>query len=472
MLLKQTSSVLISSTLFQVNYSIIENSSSAIFFSFENVPTSKLNEVVPKLISILTELSQQSGSNQLDYGRLNTVISRHRAECLTHIENNPHFCIASMSIGDMLYGESSEDMRQRLNQVDELYALEKEPLEFWMSLIRDYLVDAPHVVIRGIPSIEEQKRLSQEDEERLAARAKSLGKAGLQEKENVLLKSTEVNEKPPPVDMLTCVPIPDVNSIKFHSIQNFTSKSDQQHPNFDVSKSPLFFQIDHIKTNFVYLFVLMDSSELSSELRFYLQLYLELIMESPIVRGDKTIPYEQIVEELEADTVANTTRIGLESASRFTCGPFSHTACLMLQVEPTKLDKGIQWIRELLYETQFTADRIKIVANKIINDVAQAKRQGNKMARDLLKGLLFSKESNHHSVSVLRQHKFLTNLLKELETAPESVIAQLEVIRSTLCAPKNVVVHMAANCDALLPSDVDLLSGILPARLSTSNLNR
>jgi Predicted Zn-dependent peptidases, insulinase-like len=85
------------------------------------------------------------------------------------------------------------------------------------------------------------------------------------------------------------------------------------------------------------LFVLMDSSELSQELRFYLQLYFELIMESPVQRGDKTVPYEDVVAQLEADTVGSTTRIGLESASRFTCGPFSHTACLMLQVK--KMDR-------------------------------------------------------------------------------------------------------------------------------------
>ncbi|KAI5736858.1 hypothetical protein M8J76_007821 [Diaphorina citri] len=447
----------------EVSYSIIENSSSVVFFTFENVPTDKLNSIADKMLRLLSDLSQQK--LLIDMTRLLTVIRRHRAECLTHIENNPHFCIASMAIGDMLYGNSKQDLDQRLNQVEELNQLEREPLDFWVSLIRSFLVEAPHIVIRGVPSVEEQKRLAQEEDERLAARVKALGKSGLNEKNELLMKSTEENEKPPPNEMLTCVPIPNINSINFHSIESFTSNSAKQHPNFDVSNSPLFFQIDHIKTNFVYLFVLMDSSELSQELRFYLQLYFELIMESPVQRGDKTVPYEDVVAQLEADTVGSTTRIGLESASRFTCGPFSHTACLMLQVEPDKFHKGIQWIRELLFETKLDADRIRIVANKIVNDVAQAKRQGNRMARDLLKGLLYNKESNHHSISVLRQHKFLSKVLEQLSSPSQTqeVISHLDQIRSILCHPKNIVVHMAANCDVFSPTDVTLLSQILPS---------
>jgi Predicted Zn-dependent peptidases, insulinase-like len=83
---------------------------------------------------------------------------------------------------------------QRLNQVEELNQLEREPLEFWVSLIRSFLVEAPHIVIRGVPSVEEQKRLAQEEDERLAARVKALGKSGLNEKNELLMKSTEENE--------------------------------------------------------------------------------------------------------------------------------------------------------------------------------------------------------------------------------------------------------------------------------------
>lgn len=452
----------------EVNFSIIENASSVIFFIFENVPLDKLTLVKNKLMNILANLAQRK--LPIDMNRLLTVIRRQRAESLTHIENTPHHSIAFMAIGDMLYGQTKQDLDQRLNQVEDLNRLEKEGEEFWVTLIKYFLVDAPSVTIRGVPSIEERTRLAEEDKVRLEKRIVELGKDGLKLKAEKLSIATEENDKPPPNEMLTSVPIPSIESIKFHSIEKFTSQSSQQHPQFDISKTPLFFQVDHVKTNFVYFFVLMDSSELNQELRFYLQLFFELIMECPVQRGDTLIPYEEVVAQLEADTVATTTRIGLEASSRFLCGPYSHTTCLMLQVEPNKFNKGIQWIRDLLYETKFTPDRIQIVANKIVNDVSQAKRQGNKITRDIVKGLLFNKESNHYSVSVLRQHKFLTKLLEQLnspEDAPR-VIENLETIRKILTHPKNIVVHLAANCDAFSSENVALLNQILPPKLLKS----
>ena len=56
-----------------------------------------------------------------------------------------------------------------------------------------------------------------------------------------------------------------------------------------------------------------------------------------------------------------------------------------------KYEKGVQWIKELLYETKLTPDRLKITATKIVNDVAQFKRQGNKVVNDLMQGLMYKK---------------------------------------------------------------------------------
>lgn len=80
------------------------------------------------------------------------------------------------------------------------------------------------------------------------------------------------------------------------------------------------------------MYLLIDSSELTPELRNYLPLYLDTILESPIMRGDVLIPYEEVVSELEADTIASGARIGLERNERFACGAFSQTVSVILQV--------------------------------------------------------------------------------------------------------------------------------------------
>lgn len=143
----------------------------------------------------------------------------------------------------------------------------------------------------------------------------------------------------------------------------------------------------------------MDTSSVTPEQRLYLPLLLEAFFESPIKRNDKIISYEEVVAELEADTVATRNHIGLGTSGRFNCGPYSHTVSIMLQVEEAKFERGIQWLRELLYETQFTTERLQIIATKMSNHVAQIKRSGNKVAAALMKGLCYTKGETRVTVA-------------------------------------------------------------------------
>lgn len=138
------------------------------------------------------------------------------------------------------------------------------------------------------------------------------------------------------------------------------------------------------------MIVSLNTDPIPAELRPYLLLFLELITESPIRRDDNTlIPYEEVVAALEKDTITIGTRLGLESNSQFTCGPYSHTATLMLQVEQRKYELGVRWMSDLLHKTEFVADRIKVCATKMSNSISQAKRRGHAVVRDLIKAMYY-----------------------------------------------------------------------------------
>ena len=49
------------------------------------------------------------------------------------------------------------------------------------------------------------------------------------------------------------------------------------------------------------------------------------------------------------------------------------------------------------------------------------KRDGRTIAVAVLRDMNFNKESNHHVANFLRQHKFLTGLVKRLDTDAEAV---------------------------------------------------
>ena len=44
----------------------------------------------------------------------------------------------------------------------------------------------------------------------------------------------------------------------------------------------------------------------------------------------------------------------------------------VMQVEADKYVKGVKWLKELLYNIQFTKERLSVVANKMINDVSRS----------------------------------------------------------------------------------------------------
>lgn len=134
----------------------------------------------------------------------------------------------------------------------------------------------------------------------------------------------------------------------------------------------------------------MDTSSVPLELRYYLPLFLETILESPIRRGDNVVSHEDVITELNNDTIRNDSYIGNGSnGGRFSCGSYSHTASVFLQVEAAKYEKGIKWLKEILYQTVLTAERLHIMATKMVNDVAQVKRQGRSVINYIIKAIRY-----------------------------------------------------------------------------------
>lgn len=430
-----------------VGYSYCTYTVSVLYLAFESVPKSKIPLIKDQLLKVLNDVYKKG----IDMKRMRTVVHRRILEDLSSLESEPHDTIAYMLFGYALYGNTKEDLDQRTNQVQALKKLETEPESYWLNLLKTYFLESPFVLVKGIPSLEKRHELTEKEKDRVAKQIENLSKEGLQEKEKELQEAIAKNDIPVPDEILSSVPIPSTHLINFHYIKSYTTESSKQHSRFDVSKLPFYTYLDHVNTNFVYMFVIMNTLDVKKEYKPYIPLLLEIIMECPVMRNSQLVPYEEIVAELEADTIRNDTNLGVSNSSRFSCGLYSYTALLILDLEMEKYEKGVQWIKELLYETKLTPDRLKITAAKMVNDVAQFKRQGNKIVNDLMQGLIYNKDSNPYISNMLRQQKFLNNVLERLndETGQKEVISEIESVREVLTTPKNMVLYMATNVDKL-----------------------
>lgn len=138
----------------------------------------------------------------------------------------------------------------------------------------------------------------------------------------------------------------------------------------------------------------------------------------------------------------------------------------MLQVESAKFEKGVQWLREILYRTVFTKERLEVIAQKIVNEVARAKRSGRGVVGYAMEGIRFVQESNQRNGGILKQHKFLSQLLEKLATNSEDVILALDNIRKTITKPSNLALYFAGNLEVLKSSAAEVINNFLPEELS------
>ena len=99
-----------------------------------------------------------------------------------------------------------------------------------------------------------------------------------------------------------------------------------------------------MKTNFIYVTAAFDTSKLPKELHKYMLLFLDLIQESPVKTEDEFMPYEEVVSALEQDMISYDTSLGIQSGSRFGCGPFSSLAAFNMQIEVGKFEVAINWM--------------------------------------------------------------------------------------------------------------------------------
>lgn len=233
-----------------------------------------------------------------------------------------------------------------------------------------------------------------QEEERIDAQREKLGAVGLTTKTEILAKALEQNEKQAPPDLIRSFPIPDISSISYHAIKRYCNRGTEAETGhcdrFAIEKIPIRFQLDDVKTQFVYLYALMDTSLIPVEQRLYLPLLMACLLESAVLRDGKLIPYEQVflplflaiddpnhlndlsilrtvVSQLTGDTVKTHSAIGIDAASgkHFACGSFCNVAVLMLQLERDKYAEGIVWMRDLLRRTVFTAERVRVIAAKV-----------------------------------------------------------------------------------------------------------
>ncbi|KAL8661455.1 MAG: hypothetical protein Q9202_005574 [Teloschistes flavicans] len=431
-----------------VYYSVEVRPKMLIQFALSSVATEKLHEVELRFFEVLTD----AAANQLDMTYLKDCIVRERRLIKNSVETSST-PFSEPIIYDFLFAKRDGSMLKadlsNLNEFDELLSW---PEDRWRQLIQSWFLDAHHVTILGKPSVELSMKLKSDEEARLEAQRKKLGSAGLQKLEKKLADAKAENDRDIPKDLLANFPVPGTQSI--HFITTMTARSGaakrlghldnkvQKLVDGDDSSSPLFIHFEHVESNFAHVSLVIGTEAVPVALRPLLTIYLENMFTSPIERDGVRVEFEQVVMELERDTVD----YGIGSGS--TLGN-SEVLCMRLSVEVEKYALAIQWLKEVIWNGIFDLERIASTTVRLLADVPEAKRSGSSMLSAIEEMTDSAPASISRARSTLVNALYLKGVRYHLQNDPEFIIRQLEEIREALFQFSNFRAVVVANVEKL-----------------------
>ncbi|UPK93211.1 hypothetical protein LCI18_004146 [Fusarium solani-melongenae] len=447
-----------------VSYWLDPRPNSVIWLQPTGVATEKLEFVEKRLFEILKEVV----SKPLDMDYMRECIRREKRQVKYHAETSESF-YATNIITDYLFGKRDGSTLKDLQNLSEYDTLEKWTDQEWRDFISKWIADAPHISILGKPSAELALKMKKDEEERIAKRKEELGTEGLAKLAKRLEDAKKKNDEPIPAEVIDRWSVPGTESI--HFIESDTARAGRARSiglglgpaqklidGTPQGNLPLFIQFEDVPTNFVHITVHIGSSQIPNELKPLMPIFSDTLFNTHITRDGKRVDYEQVVMELERDTISYSL-----SSARYLSDPDG--IMIQFQVEPEKYAAAAEWIRTMMFDTIFDPQRLSAAVTKTLGDVPESKRDGKSMANEVSASFHSEKTTLAVSQRVLVRAVYLKRLKKLLEKEPEKVVGWFNTVRDSLFTFNNLRFLVTANL-ATLPNPLstwDTLSKSLTA---------
>ena len=417
-----------------VAFYVEDRDPSLIQFSLSSVETERLEEVERRFFEVLDDAASKS----LDMGFMLDCIAVERRNAKYHAERSAQSFTDSI-IKDFLFGDrDGSSLQKDLSSLKGFDTLESWQDDQWRHYIKEWFSEAHHVTILGKPSAALSERLKSEETARIAARKKDLGEKGLKQLQDRLAAATAENDKEIPRHLIEDFRVPSTESI--HFVDTVTARSGaarelgyldnamQRIIDEEKSDLPLFIHFEHIQSNFADLSLLVSTELIPIDLRPLLSIYMETFFNLPMVRDGRRLEFEQIVMELDRDTVNYSIDQGLGN---------SEAIKLSIQVEVDHYDTAIRWLRDLMFSSIFDLERIATTVERLLSEIPVEKRSGSDMMQAVDEMIIATPASTTRARCTLVRALYLKYIKQQVKKDPESIIAQFKEVNAALWQPSN-----------------------------------
>lgn len=418
-----------------------------IWFQPTGVAAEKLASVEKRLHDLLKDVA----SKPLDMDYMKECISRERRQVKFSAESSEQFYSQNI-ISDYLFGKRDGSTLSELQTLREYDVLDEWNDTQWREFLRKWLVDAHHVSILGKPSMELATKLKKVEEERIAKRKEELGSDGLKKLVEKLDAAKAKNDVEIPASVIDQWPVPGTESI--HFIESSSARSgkaktiglgkDTAQELIDNAKPglPLFVQFENVPSNFVNVAVHVSTSQVPVELKPLMSIFMDNFFNTPIKRDGKLVDFEDVVMELEKDTISYAINGGGKVYD-------PESIFISFQLEPEKYTAIIEWVRALMFDSVFDVRRLKAGISKALADIPEAKRDGRTMSLEVDWALHFQKSWLPMARRTLVKAVYLRRLKKLLQKEPDKIVEMFEKLRKYLFTSENVRVLVTSDLTKL-----------------------
>mmetsp|Transcript_12821 Transcript_12821/g.26017 ORF Transcript_12821/g.26017 Transcript_12821/m.26017 type:complete len:1025 (-) Transcript_12821:1513-4587(-) len=439
-----------------VSYWVEDRKVRELVICIDDVPIARVDDVHERVRSVFDKTCCS-----IDMKRLRTVVKRLRRQYLSRLEESPADVIAFPIIADFLYGDADgQNLKLRFNLTSTLAKLTEEDESFWTSTMMGIYFRLDFAItVDSIPSAEEGERVRETERQRLEVQHEALGSAQLRELAAQLDSANKENSRPIPEGIISSVPVPAISKVSLIGIETLIvapgreitiSRPDLFPMNPYLDKAPFTLQFDHIRSSFVELTVALSSASLKENLRMYIPIFLDIIMETAIEKNGSIMNYDVVVSRLLDESVFNDVGIGFGGSS-FSFGSFSQALVLELKFELGDFSCAVEWLYDILRNTKFSADRLKVATQRLLAAVPSTKRSGSGVSSALMAEIVFDrfKGCNKSVLSPIRHGHFLQLAHDLLESDPVTVVSDICNLRNQLLEPQNLFVHVSGDCSRM-----------------------
>jgi len=430
-----------------IPYEVEIRPTTVIQFSLTSVSTEELQKVQARFFEVLKD----TAAAPLDMQYMQDCIKRERRQVKFYAEGSGQY-FNDPIVNDFLFGKrDGSTLRTGLGDLKHYDELETWSDQEWRHRLRSWITEAPSVTVLGKPSARLAVKLKADEKARIKARKEKLGAAGLQALEDRLADAKAQNAIPVPGAILHRFAIPGTESIHFINTTSARSGAARKMGPLDndiqriIDKDgdlPLFVHFEHIQSNFAYVTLVLSTEVIPFSLRPLLPIYMDNFFSTPMLLSGQMISFEQVIKELERDTIDYGMSSGREMGN-------SEIIIIKLQVEIEKYQAAIRWIRDLMESSVFDIERIKATTARLLADIPDSKRDGSDMVNAVELMTATAPSSISRASSTLVKAIYLKRVKSLLENDPQAVLNRLVEINDSLCQPSNIRILVTADIKKL-----------------------